>query len=99
MRFSDVSCQILVLNDVKAVKATFSSLLKGSFVQHIGKAGLWTHGLDVWTLDGWTLGIWTTRWLDSGRLGAWILDAWTQEILSIFSDIYFFFFYNLMWNF
>lgn len=45
----------------------------------------WT--LDIWTLDAWSFGLWTTRRLDSGCLDC---SPWTKEILSIFSDIYFF---------
>ena len=63
--------------------------------------GLWTTGpldfgrldpwnLDSWTLDDRTLGLWPHRRLDYGRLYAWTLDHWSQEILSIFSNIYFF---------
>ena len=47
-----------------------------------GKAGLWTHGLDIWTLDSWTLGLWTAGRLDSGRLN--------PGNSFHFSDIYFF---------
>ena len=34
--------------------------------------------------------IWMLSTLDAWILDAWTLDTWSQEILSIFSDIYFF---------
>ena len=52
-------------------------LSKGNLIKHIGKAGLWTHGLDAWTLGAMTLGLWTLGRLQSGRLDAWTLDDWT----------------------
>ena len=42
---------------------------------HTGKAGLWTHGLDVWTFGLWTLVLWTTGRF-AWTLYAWTLDAW-----------------------
>ena len=47
----------------------------------------WT--LDDWTLDGWILDDWTLGPWTSGRLDSARVDAWNQEILSIFSGIYF----------
>ena len=37
----------------------------------------------------WRFGLWTAGRLDSGLLDTGTLDAWTQEILSIFSALYF----------
>ena len=56
--------------------------------------GLWRdRSLDAWTLDAWTLDCqWLDAWtFDASTLDTWTLDPWTKEILSIFSNIYFFF--------
>ena len=81
---------------VKEINRLISKRMSNIYLKgHTRKAGLWTHGLDVWSLYAWTLGLWMTGRLTSGRLDSerrdtWTLDAWIQEILSIFSDIYFF---------
>ena len=56
--------------------------------------GVWSGCFASWTQDDWTLGLCTPKRLDSGLLDAWTLDPWSQEILSIFKNIYFFLLIN-----